>query len=47
LYSDGEINYNIREIDTFNLQAEEKLVRPSTPPDLQDGDFIDDELKVL
>lgn len=29
------------------MAAEEKLLRPGTATDLPDGDFVDEELKVL
>ena len=42
-----EINYDIRSINEYNSVNEEKIVRPTTPNDLQDGDIFDEEFKVL
>lgn len=42
-----DISYDLKALKDYNSINEEKIVRPTTPNDLQDGDFFDEEFKVL
>jgi len=42
-----DISYDIKALHEYNAMNQDKIVRQTTPYDLQDGDYFDEELKVL